>query len=233
MGAGVVGGFLLMAAAGDQAGVPVAVAVTGLGVVSSILAAAALVRPRPKRLLRPWTNEGSPIVTTSATHIAALAVPGRVRAWAADLRLGGGLLFLGGATILMGIITAEALYPGTFSTGANEISDLGGTRPPNSVILQPSATIFDVSMALIGSLVMAGSCVRPPSLWAPVGDDPDGDSRRGSTWRRAVPWVHRRSARDLLNGDLRLGRDRRDQRGARNGRAVPLPLRRPWESLRW
>jgi hypothetical protein len=46
MGAGVVGGFLLMAAAGDQAGVPVAVAVTGLGVLSSILAAAALVRPR-------------------------------------------------------------------------------------------------------------------------------------------------------------------------------------------
>jgi hypothetical protein len=44
MGAGVVGGFLLMAAAGDQAGVPVAVAITALGVVSSILAAAALVR---------------------------------------------------------------------------------------------------------------------------------------------------------------------------------------------
>ena len=51
MGAGVVGGLLLMAAAGDQAGVPVAVAITGVGVVSSILAAAALVRPRPKRLV--------------------------------------------------------------------------------------------------------------------------------------------------------------------------------------
>ncbi len=67
------------------------------------------------------------------------------------------LLFVAGATILMGIITAEALYPGTFTTGANEISDLGGTRPPNSVILQPSATMFDVSMALIGVLVLAGS----------------------------------------------------------------------------
>ena len=44
MGAGVVGGFVLMAAAGDRAGVPVAIAVTGLGIVSSILAAAALVR---------------------------------------------------------------------------------------------------------------------------------------------------------------------------------------------
>jgi hypothetical membrane protein len=57
----------------------------------------------------------------------------------------------------MGIISAEALYPGTFSTGANEISDLGGTRPPNSVILQPSAAIFDVSMVLIGVLIAAGS----------------------------------------------------------------------------
>jgi hypothetical protein len=44
MGAGIVGGFLFMAAAGDQAGVPVAVAVTGLAVASSILAAIALVR---------------------------------------------------------------------------------------------------------------------------------------------------------------------------------------------
>jgi len=96
-------------------------------------------------------------VNANVGHIATVAVPGRVGAWATDLRLGGGLLLLGGATILMGIITAEALYPGTFSTGANEISDLGGTRPPNSVVLQPSATIFDLSMALVGMLVIAAS----------------------------------------------------------------------------
>ena len=60
MGAGVVGGLLLMAAAGDQTGVPVAVAVTGLGIVSSILASAALVRPRPKRLLVPGQTKGVP-----------------------------------------------------------------------------------------------------------------------------------------------------------------------------
>jgi len=96
-------------------------------------------------------------MTTITTHIASTAVASRARDWATDLRIGGGLLFLAGATILMGIITAEALYPGTFSTGANEISDLGGTRPPNSVILQPSATIFDVSMMLIGVLVMVAS----------------------------------------------------------------------------
>jgi hypothetical membrane protein len=97
------------------------------------------------------------VMTTRTAPIAAVQIAARTRTWASDLRLGGGLLFVAGATILMGIITAEALYPGTFSTGANEISDLGGTRPPNSVILQPSATIFDVSMALIGVLVLAGS----------------------------------------------------------------------------
>jgi hypothetical protein len=45
MGAGVVGGFLLMAAAGDQIPAPVVVAIGGLGVASSILAAVAVVRP--------------------------------------------------------------------------------------------------------------------------------------------------------------------------------------------
>lgn len=79
------------------------------------------------------------------------------RAWATDLRLGGSLLTIAGVTILMGIITAEALYPNTFTTGGNEISDLGGTRPPNSLIFQPSAMIFDFSMAAIGILVIAGS----------------------------------------------------------------------------
>ena len=43
MGGGVVGGILLMAAAGDTTAVPVAVVITLLGVVSSILAAVALV----------------------------------------------------------------------------------------------------------------------------------------------------------------------------------------------
>jgi hypothetical protein len=45
MGAGVVGGFLLMAVAGDQISVPVVVAIGGLGGASSILAATALARP--------------------------------------------------------------------------------------------------------------------------------------------------------------------------------------------
>ena len=58
MGGGVVGGILLMAAAGDQSAVPVAVVITLLGVVSSVLATVAIVQPRaatdPVRLaIRP------------------------------------------------------------------------------------------------------------------------------------------------------------------------------------
>jgi hypothetical protein len=45
MGAGVVGGFLLMALAGDQIAMPVAVAIGGLSVVSTMLVAVSLVRP--------------------------------------------------------------------------------------------------------------------------------------------------------------------------------------------
>jgi hypothetical protein len=45
MGAGVVGGIALMTAAGDQTAVPVAIGITLLGAVSSILAGVAIVRP--------------------------------------------------------------------------------------------------------------------------------------------------------------------------------------------
>ena len=65
-------------------------------------------------------------MTTNTARFTVTSVVGRARARATDLRVGGGLLLLAGATIFMGIITAEALYPGSFSTGANEISDLGG-----------------------------------------------------------------------------------------------------------
>ncbi len=45
MGAGVVGGFVLIAAAGDAIAVPVVVAISGLSVASATLAAVALARP--------------------------------------------------------------------------------------------------------------------------------------------------------------------------------------------
>ena len=61
MGAGVVGGFVLMAAAGDQVALPVVVAIGGLSVASSVLAAFALVRPGPATGLArtsPYPLEG-------------------------------------------------------------------------------------------------------------------------------------------------------------------------------
>lgn len=63
-----------------------------------------------------------------------------------------------GSLILMGIITGEALYPAAYTTFGNEISDLGATRPPDSISLEPSATIFNVTMIVTGLLViLAGS----------------------------------------------------------------------------
>ena len=61
MGAGVVGGFLLMAAAGDQVALPVVVAIGGLSVTSSVLGAIALIRPGPATGLArtsPYPLEG-------------------------------------------------------------------------------------------------------------------------------------------------------------------------------
>jgi hypothetical membrane protein len=69
----------------------------------------------------------------------------------------GALLFLAGAVVLMGIITAEALYPADYSTAANTVSDLGGTRPSEGVVLQPSATVFDATMVVSGVMIVAAA----------------------------------------------------------------------------
>ena len=73
------------------------------------------------------------------------------------VRAAGAMLFVAGAVILMGIISAEALYPAPYTTGGNEISDLGGTEPPAAIVLQPSATIFNLTMMAAGVLVLAGA----------------------------------------------------------------------------
>ena len=67
------------------------------------------------------------------------------------------MLLLAGFIVLMGIITAEALYPEGYSTSKNAISDLGATEPPNSVIEQPSATVFNNVMIAGGVLVLAAA----------------------------------------------------------------------------
>ena len=62
------------------------------------------------------------------------------------------IMFIVGGVALLGIITAEVLYPG-YST-LQEISDLGASRPPNSVIEKPAATVFNVTMIISGGLVL-------------------------------------------------------------------------------
>jgi hypothetical membrane protein len=74
--------------------------------------------------------------------------------------IAGTLLFLAGVIAIMGIITAEAFYPSDYTTSNSEISDLGATRPPNSIIMQPSATIFNSTMIITGIMVLIGAyCV--------------------------------------------------------------------------
>jgi hypothetical membrane protein len=72
-------------------------------------------------------------------------------------RAAGTLLFVGGAGALMGIVTAESLYPAGYTTGGNMISDLGGTEPPHSIIVQPSAAIFDTTMWIAGILLIVSA----------------------------------------------------------------------------
>jgi hypothetical membrane protein len=63
-----------------------------------------------------------------------------------------------GFVLLMGIITAETKYPiFRHYTTRQEISDLGGTRPPHGLVTQPAAMIFDTTMLITGVLLLAGA----------------------------------------------------------------------------
>lgn len=75
----------------------------------------------------------------------------------AQLNTAGTLLFLAGYIIMMGIITGETFYPAGYNTFGNEISDLGGTRPPNSIVHEPSATIFNITMLVTGVMIFMAS----------------------------------------------------------------------------
>ncbi len=85
----------------------------------------------------------------------------------------GALLLAAGAIALMGIITAETLYPG-YSTSENMISDLGATEPPDSIILQPSSNIFSGAMMATGLMVLVATWLvhksnAPNTFAAPLG----------------------------------------------------------------
>jgi hypothetical membrane protein len=80
--------------------------------------------------------------------------------------LAGALLSITGIGIILSIITNEALYPASrhYSTFGNTISDLSGTEPPGSYVVQPNRLIFIVTMAVSGLLVLAATYL----LWQVV-----------------------------------------------------------------
>jgi hypothetical membrane protein len=81
-------------------------------------------------------------------------------------RLAGALLAMTGIGVLMSIITNEALYPAArhYNTFANTISDLGGTVPPNSYMVQPNRAIFIATMAVSGTLVLVSTYLLWPGV---------------------------------------------------------------------
>ena len=62
-------------------------------------------------------------------------------------KVAGIFFFIAAAQFILGLIVAEALYPG-YSISANYISDLG---------VGPSSTIFNVSIFLVGLLSIIGT----------------------------------------------------------------------------
>lgn len=97
------------------------------------------------------TLQNSDIATTTTTRAAPTAARKR------DRSIAGFCLTLAGVGILMGSITAEALFTGAYSTHADTLSHLGASEPPNSVVTQPSAAIFNVTMLVTGALMLAGA----------------------------------------------------------------------------
>ncbi|SNZ11955.1 hypothetical membrane protein [Natronoarchaeum philippinense] len=71
------------------------------------------------------------------------------------MSVAGSSLVVSGFIAFMGIITAEVLHP-NYST-RQDISDLGSTRPPNPIIHEPSATIFNSTMLVTGALVLVAA----------------------------------------------------------------------------
>jgi len=90
-------------------------------------------------------------------HVRTAAPAQPVAGTGRDRRIAGLLLSLAGVAILMGSITAEALHPGPYTTHADTLSHLGASEPPNSVVVQPSAGIFDGTVLASGALILLGA----------------------------------------------------------------------------
>lgn len=75
-------------------------------------------------------------------------------------RIAGALIFVGSAQFIIALIVSEALYP-SYSVSQNYISDLGATCRATCQVVEPTATIFNSSVFLLGLLGIFGSY----SIW--------------------------------------------------------------------
>jgi hypothetical membrane protein len=101
------------------------------------------------------------MVRHNGSSAATITLPEREPARARNLYevVAGALLSITGIGMILSIITNEALYPAArhYSTFANTISDLGGTEPPNSYVVQPNRLMFIITMAVAGVLVLTAT----------------------------------------------------------------------------
>jgi len=67
--------------------------------------------------------------------------------------LAGLLLLIAGSAVVLGIMTAEALYPADYDVHRNTVSDLAAMRPED-IVRQPSAAIFNTTMIVSGALIV-------------------------------------------------------------------------------
>ncbi|MGY1753356.1 DUF998 domain-containing protein [Blastococcus sp. SYSU D01042] len=87
-------------------------------------------------------------MTTTRTRSSAAGVAPRSR----DRSIAGLLLLLAGSAVVLGIMTAEALYPVAYDLHDNTVSDLAAMRP-DDLVRQPSAAIFNTTMIVCGVLI--------------------------------------------------------------------------------
>jgi len=73
-----------------------------------------------------------------------------------DRKIAGAVLFVGVLQFVVGLNVAEDLYPG-YSVSMNYISDLGATCDGTCNIVQPSSTIFNSSVILLGVLILVAT----------------------------------------------------------------------------
>jgi len=74
-----------------------------------------------------------------------------------QIKIAGLLLLLTNIGIFMGIIISEMFYPNNYTTRNSPICALAGTKPPNIIIKQPSATIFNTTMIVAGIAYLISS----------------------------------------------------------------------------